>query len=452
MVINVLINEEFLNQPYMVLLPLALILGIGKALALAMGKLKIPEVVGYLLGGLIVGLFYFLPSDAQFILTPYSTDAINSLAKIGVVLILFEAGIETNLSSIRKQGKASLIITSLGVLFPLVLGFLGAFAFRLGLKMDESFYLNLEANGQNPLYSDIYYGVILTATSVSITVATLKELGKLDGPMGTSLVSAAIIDDVIGIVLLSIIISISGGSEKGAPWVIPTGDGTLGVFLLILIMLAFFALSIGIGYLIHKLFNWMGDKYPHHRRLPIFSLAFCFLWAFLAEIFHIADITGAYIAGLILANTSSSKYIDHRAETTANVIFTPVFFASVALKMYTSLGIGSDSSTSSISTTFIIFGITWVILGLLGKVLGAGTGALISKFKFRESLSIGIGMMARAEVVIVTAQEGVDSGLVEPAIIPFTLGLIIFSSFLTPILLRLLNKDKEDNKPLAEAK
>lgn len=452
MVINVLINEEFLNQPYMVLLPLALILGIGKALALVMGKLKIPEVVGYLLGGLIVGLFYFLPSDAQFILTPYSTDAINSLAKIGVVLILFEAGIETNLSSIRKQGKASLIITSLGVLFPLVLGFLGAFAFRLGLKMDESFYLNLEANGQNPLYSDIYYGVILTATSVSITVATLKELGKLDGPMGTSLVSAAIIDDVIGIVLLSIIISISGGSEKGAPWVIPTGDGTLGVFLLILIMLVFFALSIGIGYLIHKLFNWMGDKYPHHRRLPIFSLAFCFLWAFLAEIFHIADITGAYIAGLILANTSSSKYIDHRAETTANVIFTPVFFASVALKMYTSLGIGSDSSTSSISTTFIIFGITWVILGLLGKVLGAGAGALISKFKFRESLSIGIGMMARAEVVIVTAQEGVDSGLVEPAIIPFTLGLIIFSSFLTPILLRLLNKDKEDNKPLAEAK
>ncbi len=446
-----LIDEQFLNQPYMVLLPLALILGIGKALALLMGKIKIPEVVGYLLDGLLVGLFYFLPSDAQFILTPYSTDAINSLAKIGVVLILFEAGIETNLSSIKKQGKASLVITSFGVLFPLILGFLAALTFRLGAKMDQSFYSSLESKGQNPFYSDIYYGVILTATSVSITVATLKELGKLDGPLGTSLVSAAIIDDVIGIVLLSIVISISGGSEKGAPWVIPTGDGALGVFFLILIMLAFFAISIGIGYLIHKLFNWMGEKYPHHRRLPIFSLAFCFLWAFIAEIFHIADITGAYIAGLILANTSSSKYIDHRAETTANVIFTPVFFASVALKMYTSLGVGGSTSSTSITSTFIIFGIIWVILGLLGKVMGAGAGGLISKFNFKDSLSIGIGMMARAEVVIVTAQEGVDAGLVEPAIIPFTLGLIIFSSFLTPILLRLLNKKKEETQ-VAEAK
>lgn len=435
-----LISEEFTNQPYMVLLPLALILGIGKAFSLLMGKLRIPEVVGYLLGGLVVGLFYFIPSDYQFILTPYSTNAINSIAKIGVVLILFEAGIETDLLSIKKQGKSSLTITSLGVIFPLVLGFVGALSFRLGAKMDESFYGAMVESHQNPIYSDIYYGVILTATSVSITVATLKELGKLDGPMGTSLVSAAIIDDVIGIVLLSIIISISGGSEAGAPWVIPTGEGGLGVFFLILIMLSFFALSIGVGVLIHKLFNWMGEKWPHHRRLPMFSLAFCFLWAFLAELFHIADITGAYIAGLILANTSSSKYIDHRAETTANVIFVPVFFASVALKMYTSLGVGGNESVSSISWVFAIFGIVWILLGLVGKVLGAGLGARISGFKGKEALSIGIGMMARAEVVIVTAQEGVDSGLVEPAIIPFTLGLIIISSFLTPILLRIFAK------------
>ncbi|HBM70313.1 MAG TPA: hypothetical protein DD377_02870, partial [Firmicutes bacterium] len=172
-----LISEEFTNQPYMVLLPLALILGIGKAFSLLMGKLKIPEVVGYLLGGLAVGLFYFIPADHQFILTPYSGNAINSIAKIGVVLILFEAGIETDLLSIKKQGKSSLIITSLGVIFPLVLGFVGALCFRVGAKMDESFYGAMVQSHQNPIYSDIYYGVILTATSVSITVATLKELG-----------------------------------------------------------------------------------------------------------------------------------------------------------------------------------------------------------------------------------------------------------------------------------
>lgn len=446
MQLNSLIDESFTNEPYMILLPLGLILIVGKLLSLLMAKIKVPEVVGYLLGGLLVGLFYFIPEESQFILTDYSVEGINDLAKIGVILILFEAGITTNLGQIRKQGKSSMIITSLGVIFPLLLGFLCAFMFRFFGHMDEEFYVGLESAGTSPFYSDLYYGVILTATSVSITVATLKELGKLEGPIGTSLVSAAIIDDVIGIILLSIVISLSGGEEATAPWVIPTGDSAWSIVLLILIMVLFFAISIGMGIGVHKLFDWMGRKYPHHRRIPMLSLGFCFLWAFVAEIFHIADITGAYVAGLILANTSASHYIDHRVETTANVLFTPVFFASVALKMFSSLGIGSSSgeSVNSISGLFIGFGLVWVVAGLLGKVLGAGLGAKITGSNSKDSLIVGIGMMARAEVVIVTAQEGVDSGLVEAGIIPFTLVLILVSSFLTPILLRFLSKEKEE--------
>ena len=446
MQLNSLIDESFTNEPYMILLPLGLILIVGKLLSLLMAKIKVPEVVGYLLGGLLVGLFYFIPEESQFILTDYSVEGINDLAKIGVILILFEAGITTNLGQIRKQGKSSMIITSLGVIFPLLLGFLCAFMFRFFGHMDEEFYVGLESAGTSPFYSDLYYGVILTATSVSITVATLKELGKLEGPIGTSLVSAAIIDDVIGIILLSIVISLSGGEEATAPWVIPTGDSAWSIVLLILIMVLFFAISIGMGIGVHKLFDWMGRKYPHHRRIPMLSLGFCFLWAFVAEIFHIADITGAYVAGLILANTSASHYIDHRVETTANVLFTPVFFASVALKMFSSLGIGSSSgeSVNSISGLFIGFGLVWVVAGLLGKVVGAGLGAKITGSNSKDSLIVGIGMMARAEVVIVTAQEGVDSGLVEAGIIPFTLVLILVSSFLTPILLRFLSKEKEE--------
>ena len=446
MQLNSLIDESFTNEPYMILLPLGLILIVGKLLSLLMAKIKVPEVVGYLLGGLLVGLFYFIPEESQFILTDYSVEGINDLAKIGVILILFEAGITTNLGQIRKQGKSSMIITSLGVIFPLLLGFLCAFMFRFFGHMDEEFYIGLESAGTSPFYSDLYYGVILTATSVSITVATLKELGKLEGPIGTSLVSAAIIDDVIGIILLSIVISLSGGEEATAPWVIPTGDSAWSIVLLIIIMVLFFAISIGMGIGVHKLFDWMGRKYPHHRRIPMLSLGFCFLWAFVAEIFHIADITGAYVAGLILANTSASHYIDHRVETTANVLFTPVFFASVALKMFSSLGIGSSSgeSVNSISGLFIGFGLVWVVAGLLGKVLGAGLGAKITGSNSKDSLIVGIGMMARAEVVIVTAQEGVDSGLVEAGIIPFTLVLILVSSFLTPILLRFLSKEKEE--------
>ena len=161
-----LIDSSLTNQPYMLLLPLGLILIIGKLLSLLMAKIRVPEVVGYLLGGLIIGLFYFIPSDSQFILTDYSVEGINDLAKIGVVLILFEAGIETNLSEIKKQGKAAITITSLGVIFPLALGFLSAFLFRTLGHMDAAFYDSLEAAGTSPWYSDIYYGVILTATSV----------------------------------------------------------------------------------------------------------------------------------------------------------------------------------------------------------------------------------------------------------------------------------------------
>ncbi|MDY5441277.1 MAG: cation:proton antiporter [Candidatus Enteromonas sp.] len=447
-ILNSVASSPFSGKPYLVLLPIGLILLLGKVLSLLMGKIKVPEVIGYLLAGLLVGLFYFIPQEYNVILNDSTVGGINFLAKIGVVLILFSAGVETNLKTIKTQGKACVVITLLGVLLPLALGCLCAFLFRVVGHMDSSFYATLEANNIHPFFSDLYYGVILTATSVSITVAALKELGKLEGAVGTALVSSAILDDVIGIVLLSVILALSGGKEGTSFWVIPIGEGPLSVVWLILIMIAFFGLSIGLGFVLHRLFDWMGNKYPHHRRIPMFSLAFCFLWAFLAEIFHIADITGAYIAGLILSNTSAAKYIDHRADTTANIIFAPVFFASVALKMYQAFGLdGSGNGIAGFDGTFLAFGLTWVLVGLLTKFLGAGSGALLSGFKLRDSSAIGIGMMARAEVLIVTAQVGVDNGLVDSSIIAFTLGLIIISSFLAPILLRLHYKNDQPLPP-----
>jgi Kef-type K+ transport system membrane component KefB len=197
----------------------------------------------------------------------------------------------------------------------------------------------------------------------------------------------------------------------------------------------------------------MGAKWPHHIRIPIFSLAFCFLWAYLAQqVFNIADITGAYVAGLILSATNSEQYIDHRADVTSNLFFTPIFFASVALKMYTANLDFSDMK-------FLWFGLCWVLVGALGKIIGAGSGALMCRFNFKDSLRIGIGMMARAEVLIVCAQTGVDTKikaadgsditLVSQEIIPFTLLLILLTSFLTPIFLKLAFKGEldEDVKP-----
>lgn len=427
------------GSPFMVLLPIALILIAAKVFALLFQKIKVPQVIGFLVAGLLVGLITFIPGET--IITNYTMNGIDILAKIGVVLILFSAGIETDLKAVKSVGKAAGIITTLGVAVPLALGFVVAFLFREYAGMEASF---LEP-GVNPIYSDIYYGVILTATSVSITVATLKELGKLESKVGNAIVSAAIIDDIIGIITLSLVISLSGSSGGSSDfnllaWIITSCGGSLNatteVIVIICNMALFFGLSIGAGFLVRPIFNWLGRKFPHHIRIPIFGFAFCFLWAYLAQgFFQIADITGAYIAGLILSSTQPKGYIDHRTETTANVFFIPIFFASVALKMY-------DATFDFSDITFLLFGLVWVLVGALGKVIGAGAGGLLSKFNLRESGAIGVGMMARAEVLIVTAQTGIDARLVSSSIMPFTLILILLTSFLTPIFLKLLLKNK----------
>lgn len=436
-------NSSTTGSPYMILLPVALILFAAKGLSILLDKIHIPHVIGYLLAGLLVGALKFIPSNP--ILSDYVMDGINILAKFGVVMILFSAGVETDLKQIKAVGGAALIITSLGVIVPMGLGFLAAYLFRVYGGLTPSFYSTLESSGINPIYSDLYYGIILSATSVSITVATLKELGRLESREGNAIVAAAIIDDIIGIILLSLVISLSGSTASGSDinlleLIINACGGTvsqsLSILIIILNMALFFLISFGVSFLVKKIFNLLGNKYPHHIRIPIFSFAFCFLWAYLAQAyFQIADITGGYIAGLILSSTSPKQYIDHRTETTMDVFFVPVFFASVAMKMYS-----ANFDFSSLS--FVWFGLIWVAVGLLGKVIGAGTGGLISKFSFKKSLIIGVGMMARAEVLIVTAQTGVDAGLVSDAIIPFTLGLILISSFITPILLKILYKNE----------
>lgn len=433
----ILESVEESHKPFEILLFLALILILSKLFSLFLSKLKIPQVIGFLLAGLVVGSLTFIPNDWFQNSFSYSKTGLDFFAKIGVILIMFSAGLETDLNKVKALGIKSVIITSLGVIVPMILGYLAAFIFN------QCTGGSLNRDGIPPVYTEIYYGVILSATSVSITVATLKELHRLDSPMGTALVSAAILDDIIGIVLLSLVISLSSsgsGAVDGSTFagmIINasniSGNTALCIFLVILFMIIFFAISIGLAFLLSKLFNYLGNKYPHHIRITIMALGFCFLWSYLAEFFSIADITGAFIMGLILSRTSCEKYIDHRSETIADNIFAPIFFACIAMNMFQNSG--------SFSTQFLIFGVIWVFAGLLGKVLGAGTGGLITHFKFKESLGIGIGMMARAEVLIVCAQKGIDANLVDSQIMVYTLALILLSSFLTPIILKLLFKN-----------
>lgn len=436
-------------QAYKILLPLGLLLLLSKVFALVLAKIKIPQVIAYLLSGLVVGLIYLIPG--QNILTDYTvTDGLAFFSKVAVILIMFSAGIETDIKKVKSVGLASFVIALLGVLVPMLLTFLVAFL----IDNTTGGSLHMEDSNVNPIYTELYYGVILTATSVSVTVATLKELGKLDTKIGSALVSAAIIDDIIGIIVLSLVISLasSNGNQTGTDFasmlfrLLPDKLQNTGmnILFILLFMILFFALTFGAGYFIRKLFNYLGTKFPHHIRITILSLAFCFIWSYLAEFFNIADITGAYLMGLILSSTVAHGYIDHRAETTCNYLFAPVFFGNIAMGMYQSNFDFSDPKF----VTFMIFGFVWIILGLVGKVIGSGLAGFCFKFGFHGSMIIGFGMMARAEVLIVCAEKGISSGIVSDSIMPFCLLLILISSFATPIFLKIAyrNKDKADER------
>lgn len=399
-----------------ILLPLALILLSTKLFSLIGKKLGLPQVVGMLVAGLLLGLIKLIPGQTVF--TSETLDGLSFLAKIGVIFIMFSAGLETDLKQFKKCGVASVVITLGGVAVPLALGFLVAAAFNGG-------FIGMTSH---MAIVDLFYGTILAATSVSVTVATLKELGRLNTKVGTSIIEAAILDDIIGVVLLSLFVSLNGG----------TGAKEVGI--VIGKMIGFFAAAGVLGVALHFVFNFIEKKHPHTRRLPILGFAVCFLLAYAAEKwFGVADITGAYVAGIILSTVREHEYIDRKVEVSSYMIFVPVFFAN--------LGITADFS--GIDGRMAGFGLALVAVGLLGKVIGCSATALCCRYSAKDSLRVGVGMMVRAEVVLVCTQKGIDSGLVNPAIMPFVLILIIVSALLAPLILKLSYRNEPSQAQLA---
>lgn len=406
-----------------ILLPLALILLSTKFFALIGKKIGLPQVVGMLIAGILLGFIKYIPN--QTIFTDATLEGLSFLAKIGVILIMFSAGLETDLKQFKTCGVPSVIITSLGVIFPVGLGFIVSAAFNGG-------FANMS---QHQLITNLFYGTILAATSVSITVAVLKELGKINSKVGTSIIAAAILDDIIGVILLSLFISLDKGEDLS------------GVGIAIGKMIGFFAAAIAVGVVAHFGLKHYLKRHPeHHRRIPIIGFAMCFLFAYAAEEwFGVADITGAYVAGIMLSTLTESGYIDRKVEVSNYMIFAPVFFANI----------GINANFGAISPHIVGFGFAFIAAGLVGKVLGCGLGSLICKYSLKDSLRVGIGMMARAEVVLVCTQKGVDSGIVDQSIMPFVLILIIVSSLLTPLFLKIsYRKELPDsvlNQPLTPA-
>ena len=327
---------------YGYLLDLALILLSTKLLGIITKKFKMPQVVGALLAGLIFG-----PAMLNIL---KETNFIIQLSELGVILLMFSAGLDTDLNELKKTGKASFIIALFGVLIPLIGGFLVAYLFSdLDLMKEAT---------TNVLLQNIFIGVILTATSVSITVEALKEMGKLNTSAGTAILGAAIIDDILGIIALTIISSMA--------------DTSVNVGFVLLKIVAYFIFVIVIGITSHKAFDiWMKYENRDRRRFITAALVFCLLLSYVSEeIFGVADITGAFIAGLILSNVERKTYVASRLDILSYSLLSQVFFASIGLKVV----------LPNMSMAIVMFATALTVVAILTKIIGAGIGAKICHF------------------------------------------------------------------------
>lgn len=393
---------------YSFLLSIALILISTKIFGLIFKKFHMPQVVGALLAGLLLGpaVLNVLQED----------DFVKMVSELGVIVLMFSAGLETDIKEFKKTGKASAIIAVLGVVVPLIGGFLLTYFIIPPIEGDTDQITFLKA---------MFIGVILTATSVSITVETLKEMGKLNSRAGNAILGAAIIDDILGIVALTIISSFT--STDVNMWI---------VFAKIL---GFFVFSLGVGFLCYKAFSLYMDRYKKdYRRFVILAFTFCLVMSWVSEeVFGVADITGAYIAGLIMSNTSKREYLETRFNTLSYMLLSPIFFASIGLKV----------QLPEMSATIIIFAVLLAIIAILTKMIGCGLGAKICGFDTKECLQIGAGMISRGEVALIVANKGSEIGLMNDDLFAPIVIVVVVTTIIAPVILKFVfaEKGKKDS-------
>ena len=362
---------------YSVFRNLAIIMISAKFFGLVARKCKAPQVVGEIIAGLLIG-----PCLLNLV---HTSDTIEIFAEIGVVLLMFTTGLGTNLKELLRAGPIATLVACVGVAVPLG-----------GGTLLYSLFYGFSAVGSPEFYKALFIGTIMTATSVSITVATLQELGHLKSFLGTTIVSAAVIDDVIGIVVLTCVLGASSG----------TGTG-LGKVLLNTVL--FFVAAIIIGVVCHRAMKWLDNRNPHTQRITIVSMAFCFAMAYIAEqYFGIADITGAYIAGIVLCSIQDAPYVERRVDI------------------------------SGLTAEILLFSVCFVVIALITKIIGCGLAAKLCRFSWGDSLKVGVGMMTRGEVALIVAQKGLEVGVVDPVYFTAVILLIVVSSVLTPLVLKAL--------------
>ena len=379
------------------LLAIALILIATKFGGIISRKLKMPEVLGALLAGIIIG---------PMVLNAVQYDEnIELLSNLGVIMLMFLAGLETDVEQFKKAGKSSLVIAVFGIVVPLVLGTLSAFLFY------------------DDLLENIFLGVVLTATSVSITVETLTEMGKLNTRVGINILGAAVIDDILGLVLISVLLAVKSG---GGSSVFVTMGGMAGFCLIAVLAIVF----------LPKIVNKLTDKIQPNMTILTLALTGALFVAFIAESLGIAAITGAYLFGLLLSQMSHKKYIERNVKSISSGFLSPIFFASVGL----------SATMSGLSTRVLVITLVMFIVAVVGKVVGCGLAARIFKMNRSESVQVGVGMISRGEVAIITANIGLQNNIITQEVFIPTILVVLLTTIATPILLKMAFSHKNEKR------
>ncbi|MBO8172612.1 MAG: cation:proton antiporter [Bacillaceae bacterium] len=391
-------------ESFYFLFELALIVLAIKVLGHLSIKIGQPSVFGKLLVGVILG-----PSLLNIL---HPNPLITELAEVGVILLMFLAGLETDVDEFKKVAFGSTTVAIGGVVLPFIGGI--AVAMLYGYESSVS----------------IFVGVLLVATSVSISVQTLRELGKLKSREGTTILGAAVLDDVLGIIILSVVLGfVAGGAEAGA-------GGLAGIGFLLIKIIVFFALAVAIGYFIlPKLLKWFNFLQTTETLLA-FGVIVALLYGYGAELFGVAGIVGSYVAGLMLSLTSFREELSHKVESFSFPFFVPIFFVNIGLV----------ANFKDMSMEVVILSLILTVVAILTKIIGCGLGAKVAKFNNNSSMVIGSGMVARGEVGLIVAMIGVDRGIINTDLFSTMVIVAIATTLATPPLLKYFIKKQSETE------
>ncbi|MFE6078624.1 cation:proton antiporter [Paenibacillus sp. NPDC057886] len=370
-------------------LVLALILIFTKLAGDLSVRLGQPSVLGKLIVGVILG-----PALLGWV---QPNDFIHYMAEIGVLLLMFIAGLETDLEQLKKNWKAAFAVAVGGIILPFIGGYGAAAAF--GMSQTHA----------------LFFGLLFCATSVSISVQTLKDMNQLSSREGTTILGAAVVDDVLVVVILAIMMSLLG-----------TGANDTSISLLIGKKLLFFVVIIAASwFLVPRIMKWMAPLKVTETVITA-GLIICFSFSYFAEWMGVAGIIGAFAAGIAISQTNFKHEVETKLEPIAYAIFVPVFFVSIGLNV-TFDGVGSQ----------IWFIIVISLIAIVTKLLGGGAGARLTGFDRSSSLAIGAGMISRGEVALIIASTGLASGLLDAEYFTSVVIMVIVTTLVTPPLLKI---------------